>query len=274
MRQVFFILVASSATAALRLSAVSGKAAFHTAARSGVAHLSVAADTAAALRALTGAAKDDVRGIARPDAAVPILPACTYWIGAAFRKWLGSDDPIAVGRDPRLSSEELSTAFCRGAGARDAGPATTPAMLESLLGPSAEYVGSVMVTASHLPAEWNGLKFFARPLGRGLNKQEVRQVMELAVQLCEAGGAVDGTSPVPVHDGFMRPYVEKLQAAVRSAAGGDDAAPLRGMRVCVNPGNGAGGFFASAVLVPLGADTSASINLEPDGSFPAHMHRP
>ena len=46
------------------------------------------ADTALALRALSNAAKDDVRGIARPDAEAPILPACTYWIGAAFRKWL------------------------------------------------------------------------------------------------------------------------------------------------------------------------------------------
>lgn len=128
------------------------------------------ADTALALRALSGAAKDDVRGIARPDAEVPILPACTYWIGAAFRSWLGSTDPIAVGRDPRVSSEDLSTAFCRGAEAYDAGPATTPAMLESLLGSSAVYAGSVFVTASHLPAEWNGLKLFSRQLGRGLNK--------------------------------------------------------------------------------------------------------
>ena len=53
----------------------------------------------------------------------------------------------------------------------------------------------------------------------------------------------------------MGAYVEKLRAAVREAAGGDDEAPLRGMRVCVNPGNGAGGFFASEVLAPLGADT-------------------
>ena len=107
-------------------------------------------------------------------------------------------------------------------------------------------------------------------------------MMELAVQLGEGAvdatrdgqSAVDTTSSVPVQDDFMGAYVEKLQATVREAAGGDDEAPLRGMRVCVNPGNGAGGFFASAVLAPLGADTSASINLEPDGTFPAHMPNP
>ena len=87
--------------------------------------------------------------------------------------------------------------------------------------------------------------------------------MQLAVQLGDGAvdatrdgpSAVDATSPVPVQDNFMDAYVEKLRAAVREAAGGDDEAPLRGMRVCVNPGNGAGGFFASAVLAPLGADT-------------------
>jgi phosphomannomutase len=66
-------------------------------------------------------------------------------------------------------------AFCRGAEACDAGAATTPAMLESLLGPFAAYAGSVFVTASHLPPEWNGLKLFSRQLGRGLNKVDQRR---------------------------------------------------------------------------------------------------
>ena len=250
-----------------------------TSARAG-AQLCVAGgvDTGTALRALADAAKDDVRGIARSDADVPILPDSVYYIGAAFRSWLGSADPIAVGRDPRLSSQSLATAFCQGADACDAGPATTPAMLEALLGPTATFSGSVMVTASHLPGEWNGLKLFSRQLGRGLNKKEVKQVMELAVQLGTDAtrGSPDALLPVPVLDGYMVGYIEKLKAAVRSASGtGDSAAePLRGMRVCVNPGNGAGGFFAAAVLAPLGADTRSSLHLEPDGTFPNHMPNP
>ena len=74
------------------------------------------ADTALALRALSNAAKDDVRGIARPDAEAPILPACTYWIGAAFRKWLGSTDPIAVSNSTQTTRAakcgRRSTALC------------------------------------------------------------------------------------------------------------------------------------------------------------------
>ena len=230
--------------------------------------------TAAALKALAAAAKDDIRGVTSASAEVPLQPDGAYWIGAAFRKWLGSNDDIAVGRDPRATSFDISTAFCRGGGACDAGPSTTPAMLESLLGPSAPFAGAAMVTASHLPAEYNGLKLFSRALGRGLNKREVAEVMSLAVEMGAGGTSPDEAAAVRKLDGFMTPYLEKLRAAVREAARDDGARPLEGMRICVNPGNGAGGVFATDVLAPLGADVSASVNLEPDGSFPAHMPNP
>ena len=227
-----------------------------------------------ALRALAKAAKEDVRGIVQPDAEVPFMPESAAIIGAAFRKWLNSDDQIAVGRDPRLSSPEISAAVCRGAGAYDVGLGTTPVMLESLLDPSSSIAGSIMVTASHLPAQWNGLKLFSRKLARGLNKSEVAEVMAMAVEIGEAGSAAGAGNSVPTLDGFMESYTEKLRFAVREAAGDSSEQPLKGMSVCVNPGNGAGGMFASEVLAPLGADTSVSINLEPDGTFPAHMPNP
>lgn len=272
---------------------------------------SVAAPQTTALQALAAAAKDDVRGIVSVDAANAFLPDSAYWIGVAFRQWLGPGDEIAVGRDPRTHSFDISTAFCNGANARDAGPATTPAMLEALLEQNSIYSGAVMVTASHLPAEWNGLKFFSRNLRRGLNKKEVKEVMALAVELGETGGdtrdsapaasvprsnnldelyeqaggsivtsSMTGTvvpntaAPVPRLDGFMTPYLEKLRTAVKLAAQDGSETPLAGMRVCVNPGNGAGGLFATEVLAPLGADTSFSIHLEPDGTFPNHQPNP
>ena len=195
------------------------------------------------------------------------------WIGVAFRQWLGSSDRVAVGADPRLSSPEISDAFCRGAGACNVGAGTTPVMLESLLAPSSDIAGSVMVTASHLPAEWNGLKFFARSLGRGLNKKEVKEVMALAVQLGEARPPLEPKA-VGGADGFMVPYVEKLKGAVRAAAGLDDATPLAGMKICVNPGSGAGGLLRVGGARAARADVSVSINLAPDGNFPAHLPNP
>ncbi|MGZ7144785.1 phosphomannomutase/phosphoglucomutase, partial [Streptococcus pyogenes] len=54
----------------------------------------------------------------------------------------------------------------------------------------------------------------------------------------------------------------------------DSDKPLAGMKIIVDAGNGAGGFFADSVLEVLGADTSGSQFLEPDGSFPNHIPNP
>ncbi|MCX6309339.1 MAG: phosphomannomutase/phosphoglucomutase, partial [Bacteroidia bacterium] len=50
--------------------------------------------------------------------------------------------------------------------------------------------------------------------------------------------------------------------------------PLHGLKIIVDAGNGAGGFFASKVLDQLGADTSGSQFLDPDGNFPNHVPNP
>ena len=50
--------------------------------------------------------------------------------------------------------------------------------------------------------------------------------------------------------------------------------PLQGMHIIVDAGNGAGGFFAQNVLEPLGANTTGSQFLEPDGNFPNHIPNP
>ena len=71
----------------------------------------------------------------------------------------------------------------------------------------------------------------------------------------------------------MDDYVEKLRKTIVETSG-IATKPLDGLKVCVNAGNGAGGFFATSVLAPLGADVSSSINLEPDGAFPNHPANP
>jgi len=50
--------------------------------------------------------------------------------------------------------------------------------------------------------------------------------------------------------------------------------PLQGLKIIVDAGNGAGGFYASQVLQPLGADTTGSQFLDPDGTFPNHIPNP
>ena len=142
--------------------------------------------------------------------------------------------------------------------------------------------------------EWNGLKLFSASLGRGLNKGEVSEIMRMA--LCFAKNQVgqrearfawhegqdEGSAKL---DKFMAPYTEKLRKTVIQEASsgaldtGDDNSnidqrPLEGMTICVNAGNGGGGFFAD-VLESLGADCrSSSVHLAPDGTFPNHPANP
>ncbi|MBO4862211.1 MAG: phosphomannomutase/phosphoglucomutase, partial [Firmicutes bacterium] len=59
---------------------------------------------------------------------------------------------------------------------------------------------------------------------------------------------------------------------VREATGCER--PLEGLRIVVDAGNGAGGFYADRVLAPLGADTAGSRFLDPDGTFPNHIPNP
>jgi len=230
------------------------------------------APAAQALRTLAKTSGDDVRGITRPDAENALMPESAYFVGLGFRAWLGDEAaPVFVGKDPRASSDSIGEAFCRGARGFDAGPATTPAMLESLIRGDSKACGACMVTASHLPKEWNGLKLFSEKEKRGLNKKEVKEVLALAADLADMMAQVEDEVQ-SASSGFMDAYIRKLQQTIRDTAGSD--APLAGLKVCVNPGNGAGGFFALQVLAPLGADVSSSINLKPDGAFPAHPANP
>ena len=151
------------------------------------------APPAQALRTLAKTSGDDVRGITSPEAENALLPESAYFVGLGFRAWLGDEQtPIFVGRDPRASSDSIGEAFCRGASALDAGPATTPAMLESLLRGDSKACGACMVTASHLPPEWNGLKLFSAKEQRGLNKKEVKEVLGLAADLADMMEPVAG----------------------------------------------------------------------------------
>mmetsp|Transcript_3825 Transcript_3825/g.11304 ORF Transcript_3825/g.11304 Transcript_3825/m.11304 type:complete len:560 (+) Transcript_3825:115-1794(+) len=235
-----------------------------------LAHAAALSPAAASLRALQATSGDDVRGVAAADVENPLLPESAYYVGLGFRAWLGSDDAIAMGRDPRLSGGAIGEAFAKGANALDVGLATTPAMLECCL--DGDACGAVMVTASHLPAEWNGLKLFSRDLKRGLNKAEVKEVMALANELCEVVEPLDADVETN-ESGFMDAYVAKLRETIVKGAG-LGGAPLKGLKICVNAGHGSGGFFAERVLAPLGADVSSSLNLNPDGTFPAHPANP
>ena len=224
----------------------------------------------------------DVRGVALAvpgGGAVDLTEEACARIAGAFVRWLArrsGKEPrqlrVGVGHDSRLTAEPLKRAAIRGilgqgAAALDCGLASTPAMFMGTVFPDTAFDGAVMLTASHLPKERNGMKFFT-PDG-GLDKPDITALLELAVGAAETSGDRGTAEPCPL----MAEYAAALRAnMVRGADRGER--PLTGLHIVVDAGNGAGGFFARDVLEPLGADCSGSRFLDPDGNFPNHIPNP
>ena len=221
----------------------------------------------------------DIRGVAMEGVAgqsVNLTEQACRDIARGFAVWLfkrlkKNALRVAVGRDSRLSGPALSAAFCEalaaeGIAVTDMGMASTPAMFMTTVTEGYLFDASVMITASHLPFNRNGFKFFTRE--GGLEKQDIRAILQLA-----ASDVHTGLPAAAVSSGsFMPEYAEILCRKVREATG--LARPLEGLRIVVDAGNGAGGFYADRVLAPLGADTTGSRFLEPDGTFPNHVPNP
>ena len=197
-------------------------------------------------------------------------------IGRGFALWLVEKTGkknlrVAVGRDSRLSGPDLCHWICdamvqQGLLVTDFGMASTPAMFMSTVTEGHLYDGSVMITASHLPFNRNGFKFFT--CQGGLEKEDIKKILTFA-----EGTEVTGLEPGTLNSGaFMDTYSKILADKIRAATGEDK--PLSGFKVVVDAGNGAGGFYADKVLVPLGADITGSRYLDPDGSFPNHIPNP
>ena len=197
-------------------------------------------------------------------------------IGRGFALWLiekagKTDLRVAVGRDSRLSGPTLCDWICdaivqQGLKVTNFGMASTPAMFMSTVTEGYLFDGSVMITASHLPFNRNGFKFFTA--GGGLEKTDIKQILEYA----ESNSETALPTGMLVCDEFMDTYAKILADKIRSAAG--CYKPLDGFRIVVDAGNGAGGFYADKVLKPLGANTDGSRFLDPDGSFPNHIPNP
>jgi phosphomannomutase len=221
----------------------------------------------------------DIRGVAMEGIAgqsVNLGEQACRDIGRGFALWLrerlGKDAlRVAIGRDSRLTGPALSgwigeALAAEGVAVTDMGMASTPAMFMTTVTEGFSFDASVMITASHLPFNRNGFKFFTRQ--GGLEKQDIKAILALAASDKHTGLPAAETSS----GSFMPVYCDILCRKVREATG--LLRPLEGLRIVVDAGNGAGGFYAAEVLEPLGADTTGSRYLDPDGTFPNHIPNP
>lgn len=228
----------------------------------------------------------DIRGIALEGVegeAVNLTDKAIERLSKGFLFWLSHETgkdagqlTISVGRDPRLSGEKIADIFMKtvaaaGCHVMNAGLASTPAMFMSTVFDEYDCDGAVMVTASHLPWNRNGLKFFSRK--GGLEKGDITDIITFAESDSVLNSIRPGTPTEPVQIPLLDTYSAHLRALIIDGVGMGER-PLEGMKITVDAGNGSGGFFAHKVLEPLGADVSSSQFLEPDGNFPNHAPNP
>ena len=226
----------------------------------------------------------DIRGVALegiPNEAVNLTPDIVNTLGKAFVSWLTdysgqTDISVAVGTDSRISGPVLKKAFMKGVsstGAKvfDCGLASTPAMFMTTVSGDTPTTAGVMITASHLPFNRNGLKFFTNR--GGLDKKDISEILQIAKHgdfvTSENAASINSLNFIDEYASFLVNYIRK-----QTNFSTNYEKPLHGLKIIVDAGNGAGGFFASKVLNQLGADTSGSQFLEPDGNFPNHVPNP
>ena len=224
----------------------------------------------------------DIRGIASDlgGKEVNLTAEAVYDITAAFVVWyINKYDKnpvemrVAVGHDSRITGEAISAKVKEaltnaGVTVLDCGLASTPAMFMTTVDLKTD--AAVQITASHHPFDRNGLKFFT-PKG-GLDSSDIEEIVKLADNgeeiICNKSGEVKPYD-------YMTDYAARLRKIICDAVGKtEEEKPLKGYKIIVDAGNGAGGFYASDVLEKLGADTAGSQFLEPDGMFPNHIPNP
>ena len=195
----------------------------------------------------------DVRGIYGID-----LTDETAWrIGASFGTLLGPGSKVVIGRDGRTSSPSIAKALASGlkeAGCDvlDMGLIPTPALYFGIKASKAD--GGVMVTASHNPPQWNGLKICdskARLMGKGLGLERIKEIFEKGSFKLEKEGKVVESREL------LDEYVEFLLSKVKISPG---------LKVVLDPGGGSSAVLARELYERAGCDVYV-INEEIDPYF-------
>ena len=188
-------------------------------------------------------------------------------IGQAVAHLINSSNPIAnrkicVGRDGRHSGKEISEALIDGLRAEseisvfDIGQVTTPILYYAAL---TEYGGNgVMVTGSHNPPEYNGLKIMIS--GNSLSGPEIQEVYEYTKNLKEIRKNRKNIITADYADRYLKEIVQRVTLS-------------RKIRVALDCGNGIAGAYAPQIFKALGCEVE-ELFCEVDGNFPNHHPDP
>jgi phosphomannomutase / phosphoglucomutase len=201
----------------------------------------------------------DIRGIVGPD----LTPELAYHLGRAVGSWVkrGGGTKVVLGRDCRPSGEDFSAELGRGlreSGVHsiDIGVVPTPVVYWAIEHLDAD--GSIAITGSHNPAEYNGFKLTL--LGRSLFGEDIQKLrLSIENEDYESGEATHQTTPVV--DAYLDELVENLKPVERK------------LKVVVDAGNGVGGITALPLFERMGCEV-IPLYCELDGTFPNHHADP
>ncbi|MEU6073227.1 phosphomannomutase/phosphoglucomutase [Micromonospora sp. NPDC047074] len=200
-------------------------------------------------------------------------------LGAAFTQVLNGfgehGEAVLVAHDMRATGPGLAAAFAAGVRAEgrtviELGLASTD-MLYYASG--ALGLPGAMFTASHNPAQYNGIKLCrsgARPIGQDTGLAEIRERAQALLEKDEAEPVGEPTAPAERRD-LLADYAAYLRELV-------DLSAIRPLKVVVDAGNGMGGYTVPAVLgdtvLPALPLEIVPLYFELDGTFPNHEANP
>lgn len=200
----------------------------------------------------------DIRGVADRDLTDPDV----FRLGCAFGTYIQANgvDRCVVGRDVRLSSPRIQQSFIEGllttgVNVIDIGVVPTPVLYFSFF--HLDCNAGVMITASHNPPLENGFKL-------GLYKTTIYGPRIQALRsLCERGKFRQGRGSLVEVD-VIPAYIELCRSKVKFS---------RRLKVVFDPGNGTAGLLLERLFVGTPVEP-IYVNLQPDGTFPAHVPDP
>lgn len=214
----------------------------------------------------------DIRGLVDIDLTEETLTTLGRAVGTYFQR--DGARALVVGRDARLSSLRFQSALIEGLRRTgidvvDVGEVPTPVMYFAV-----EYLrtdGGVIISASHNPPEYNGVKLRrAHPVygGEPLTSAEIQQIGQIA----NSGQFAHGHGSL--HQADVRDaYVQSVARILRLPAAGAGSREWRGPRVVLDGGNGVAGPIGVRALETVGAEV-IPLYIEPDGRFPNHHPDP
>lgn len=203
----------------------------------------------------------DIRGVYPSQINAEIV----YNVGKAFAAFITAKT-IVIGRDMRPSGQELFEAFARGvtemgADVIDIGMVSTDALYFTV--GKFGYDGGVMITASHNPKEYNGLKF-CRQEAQALSAETGLNAMrDMIVAGSFPASRGKGTiAKRDIHEDFGKHCLSFI-----------DPAKIKPFKIAIDAGNGMGGVMCRPIFKHLPC-TILEMYFEPDGDFPNHPPSP